>query len=62
VIPWFLPRWLVWIDWRWPFVHIRRGRPLHELRKIRRHAENYGGGKKVQARALVDHVDQGSSR
>jgi hypothetical protein len=50
-----MPRWLIWIDWRWPFVYRRRGR---EVLKIRAHGENYGMGpanmrKQIHARPAV---------
>jgi len=26
VVTYFLPRYLLWISWKWPFVHVRKGR------------------------------------
>jgi len=25
IITWFLPKYLIWLSWSWPFVNVRKG-------------------------------------
>ena len=28
IITGFLPKWMVWVSWKWPFIHVRKGRKV----------------------------------